>query len=242
MLLKAEHREADPPPRLAREKIDEMAAKPPGTTLRNCELIRYVPVDLPRDGSRQRREKCDWDLERRDSEGSACCCRKYRRCANWPGCSVSVAGCHRRRKLDEALRPPNRFHMARHVGIGPTLIQSLVGMALFNIFAGFEELTELPKCPNLYWSRPRCRVRSSTRRPSKENALAKERCRFYGTGQGPSPWTRLRSCSINGRRSLEQIAGGELECLNRLAVAALVAPPSQRAEVIAALGKPRRDQ
>lgn len=45
------------------------------------------------------------------------------------------------------------FTMARHVGEGPSLIQALVGIALFSIFAGELELAlQLPDAPNLYWS------------------------------------------------------------------------------------------
>jgi len=45
------------------------------------------------------------------------------------------------------------FALARHVGEGNNLIQSLVGVAIFHIFAKrLEEILELPDCPNLYWS------------------------------------------------------------------------------------------
>jgi len=43
--------------------------------------------------------------------------------------------------------------MARHVGEQPTLIQSLVGMAVFQTFAGcLEQLIEMPNSPNMYWA------------------------------------------------------------------------------------------
>ncbi len=159
MLLKAEHREVDPIAAGQRDqRIDEMAAKPAKDV--NVEELRtylstYRLIFREMENG-ARREKCDWDLERRiDSEGIGVLLpevQKMRELARLLSlrCRMHIV----EGKIDDALRDVQTgFAMARHVGDGPTLIQSLVGMALFNIFAKrLEELIELPKCPNLYWS------------------------------------------------------------------------------------------
>jgi hypothetical protein len=103
-----------------------------------------------------KRDYCDWDLEKRiDSEGIGVLLpevQKMRELARLLSlrCRMHMI----EGKLDEALHDVQfGFAMARHVGDGPTLIQALVGMALFNIFAQrLEQIIELPAAPNMYWS------------------------------------------------------------------------------------------
>lgn len=57
-------------------------------------------------------------------------------------------------KTDEALHWLQvGFVMARHVGEGPTLIQSLVGVAISSLMGrGLEDLIQQPGTPSLYWA------------------------------------------------------------------------------------------
>ena len=139
-------------------KIDEMVAKPLKEIERD-KLHGYL------DGYRQilrelesgaRHEYCDWDLERRiDADGVAALLPEIQKMRE-----LARLLSHRCRlhcvegKISEALQDVQfGFALAKHVGEGPTLINSLVGMAIFQIFAGkLEQIIELPGCPNLYWS------------------------------------------------------------------------------------------
>lgn len=57
-------------------------------------------------------------------------------------------------RFDDALRTAKTmFAMTRHLGEHPTLIGSLVGIAVANTASGpLEEMLEQPGCPNLYWA------------------------------------------------------------------------------------------
>jgi hypothetical protein len=159
MLLKGEHREIDPEAAALRDlRLDEMAAKP-AKEVNVEELRKYLSAfrlvfrELENGA---RRDRCDWDLEKRiDSEGIGVILpevQKTRELARLLSlrCRMHIV----EEKLDEALRDVQiGLALARHVADGPTLIQSLVGMAIFNIFAQrLEQISELPKAPNLYWS------------------------------------------------------------------------------------------
>jgi hypothetical protein len=58
------------------------------------------------------------------------------------------------RRFDDALvTAKTMFAIARHMNEHPTLIGSLVGVAIAQVAIGpLEELLELPGCPNLYWA------------------------------------------------------------------------------------------
>lgn len=159
MLLKAEIREVDPQAAGKRdERIDEMAAKPlkeiKVEDLSNyLQTYRLIFRELENGA---RRDHCDWDLEKRiDQEGIGVLLpevQKMRELARLLSlrCRLHMA----EGKIEDAIRDVQiGFSMARHIGDGPTLIQSLVGMAVFNIFAKrLEEIIETDKSPNLYWS------------------------------------------------------------------------------------------
>lgn len=159
MLLKGEQRDADPQAAAQRaEKIDEMAAKP-AKEVNVKELRDYLAtyrLIFREMETGAKRDHCDWDLEKRlDADGIGVLLpevQKMRELARLLSlrCRLhTVEG-----KLDDALRDVQiGFAMARHVGNGPTLIQSLVGMAFFHIFAKrLEEIIATDKSPNLYWS------------------------------------------------------------------------------------------
>ena len=57
-------------------------------------------------------------------------------------------------RFDDALgTAKTMFAVARHLGEHPTLIGSLVGLAIASIAVGpLEEMLEQPGCPNLYWA------------------------------------------------------------------------------------------
>jgi hypothetical protein len=57
-------------------------------------------------------------------------------------------------RFDEAIgTAKTMFAMARHMGENPTLIASLVGIAITSVAIGpLEEMLEQPGCPNLYWA------------------------------------------------------------------------------------------
>lgn len=159
VLMAAERRHPDPKQGYEYDaKIDELAAKPlkdiPLEELRNYlqparNLLREVE-----NGSK--RDRCDWELERRiDAEGIGVLLpevQKMRELARPLSlrCRLHMA----EGKAEDALLDVRTgFAMARHTGDGPTLIQALVGVALFHIFAHrLEEVLELPTCPNLYWA------------------------------------------------------------------------------------------
>lgn len=159
MLLKGENREVDPNAAAMRDqRLDEMASGPL-KDIKVKELRSYLSIyrlvfrELENGA---RRDHCDWDLEKRiDSEGIGVLLPEVQRTRELARllslrCRMHMA----EGKLDEALRDVQiGFALARHVGDGPTLIQSLVGMAIVNIFAQrLEQIIELPKSPNLYWS------------------------------------------------------------------------------------------
>jgi hypothetical protein len=57
-------------------------------------------------------------------------------------------------RFDEAIgTAKTMFAMARHMGENPTLVASLVGIAITAVAIGpLEEMLEQPGCPNLYWA------------------------------------------------------------------------------------------
>jgi hypothetical protein len=57
-------------------------------------------------------------------------------------------------RFDDSLRTTKTmFAMARHLGLHPTMIGELVGIAIAYITIGpLEEMLEQPGCPNLYWA------------------------------------------------------------------------------------------
>ena len=68
------------------------------------------------------------------------------------------------RKFDDAIfTAKTMFALSRHLGEHPTLIGSLVAIAIaFVAIAPLEEMLEQPNCPNLYWAARRtCRHHSS---------------------------------------------------------------------------------
>jgi hypothetical protein len=142
----------------ADQKIDELAGLPlkdiPLDELRSY-LQSWRSVLREVEGG-AKRDSCDWDLERRiDADGIGVLLpevQKMRELARALSlrCRLHIA----EGKLDEALADVRTgFAMARHTGKGPTLIQALVGFALFQIFAQrLEQILEMPDCPNLYWA------------------------------------------------------------------------------------------
>jgi hypothetical protein len=159
ILLLNEGRSNDP--KKAREhdaKIDEMAAKP-NKDINVAELREYL--QSYRQVFREleagaKRDKCDWDLERRaDADGIGMLLpevQKMRELARLLSlrCRLQIA----EGKIADALQDVQTgFAMARHVGEGPSLIQALVGMALFQIFSNrLEQIIDMPGSPNLYWA------------------------------------------------------------------------------------------
>ena len=101
-------------------------------------------------------DRCDWQLERRIyAEGIGLLLpevQKARESARVLRMQVRVALAER--NFDEALgHLQTGFALARGVGEGPTLIHSLVGMALTAIFCGeIDQLAQQPGAPNLYWA------------------------------------------------------------------------------------------
>src|SRR4029077_20123112 len=102
------------------------------------------------------RDRCDWDLDRRiDAEGIGVLLpevQKLRELARLLSlrCRLYLV----EGKIDAALRDVQTgFALSRHAGNGSTLIQSLVGMAIFQVFANrLEQIIATPKSPNMYWA------------------------------------------------------------------------------------------
>ncbi len=159
MMLLSERRLPDPKKVAEYDlKIEEMIAKP----------LNEIPIEELRgyvDSYRQvfreidlavKRDHCDWDLERRlDSDGIGVLLpeiQKMRELARMlkMRCHLHIA----EGKLNEALHDVQvGVTMGRHVGMGPSLIQSLVGMAVVSIFAGeLDLIIQQPGAPNLYWA------------------------------------------------------------------------------------------
>jgi hypothetical protein len=139
-------------------KIDEMMSRPSKEIkveeLKNY-LKRYAKVLREVDAAVVR-DQCDWELERR---------------FNADGIGALMPEVQKMRELARLLRIRTQIHitegktaeglhdikrglaMARHVGEGPSLIQWLIGAAIFQMFAAqLDRALELPDCPNLYWS------------------------------------------------------------------------------------------
>lgn len=139
-------------------RIDEMAEKP-ANEVKIDELQNYLQPYrnvLREVEAGARRDKCDWDLERRaDADGIGLLIpevQKMRELARLLSlrCRLHIV----QGKYAEALHDVQvGFAMSRHIGEGPTLIQSLVGIAIYAIFANrLEQIIEMKDCPNLYWA------------------------------------------------------------------------------------------
>jgi hypothetical protein len=155
-----------------RKAGDKLAAIPNEQLLQTDEWINMPLADLPRDRVRTflasckeifeiaeagaRCESCDWDLT---TEIRA------------KGIQFSLEGMQRMRTLAMLCRLRMRLEiaeghydravytarvglsMARHVGDAPTLISSLIGIALASVtLNGVEELMTQPGAPNLVWA------------------------------------------------------------------------------------------
>jgi hypothetical protein len=141
-LLLTEARQGDSKKAVERDQqIDEMAAKPV-KEIKIEELREYL--QSYRNVLREvemgaKRDKCDWDLERRaDADGIGLLIpeiQKMRELARLLSlrCGLHIA----EGKIAEAIQDVRTgFAMSRHIGDGPTLIQALVGFAIYAIFAG----------------------------------------------------------------------------------------------------------
>jgi hypothetical protein len=139
-------------------KIEEMMSKPRAEldVKAITEFIQQYSRAIREAEIAAQREQCDWDLERRmDVEGIGLLLpeiqkmRELARLINYR-CRVHIA----EGRFIEALNDVKTgMAMARHIGEGPTLIQTLVGLAVFQMFAScLDQILEMPDCPNLYWS------------------------------------------------------------------------------------------
>jgi hypothetical protein len=101
-----------------------------------------------------RRQSCDWEFDARP-EGFDLVIQEIqemRSLARLVALRVRVA--IREKKFDEAIDwLQTGFAMARHVSQGPTLIQSLVGIAACgNLNLAVEDLLQSPGAPSLFWA------------------------------------------------------------------------------------------
>ena len=129
-----------PSERLPRKEVEE-AISLYGTCLRQLELAA-------------RREKCDWDLPIR-SEGIGTIMpplSTYRQLARVLALRVRLHIAEGR--YDDAVHDlQTGYAMARHVSEGPTLIESLVGIAAADLMnQATMELVQIKGGPNLYWA------------------------------------------------------------------------------------------
>jgi hypothetical protein len=139
-------------------KIEEMLSRPINDDLLKAmsdHVSRYHSA-LHELGFAVRADRCDWGLEpciEADGIGTLLPeIQNMRELATLLSirCRLHIGRGH----AAEALRDVRAgFAMARHVAEGPTLIQALVGFAIFQIFAErLEQTLELSGCPNMYWS------------------------------------------------------------------------------------------
>jgi len=139
-------------------KIDDMLSK----TV-NDELLRAMNDDVAhrRNVLRElefasRGDRCDWGLEPIiDADGIGALLPEIQSMREIGTllsirCRLHIA----HGEAAEALRDVRTgFAMSRNIAEGPTLIQALVGFAVFQMFAErLEQTLELPNCPNMYWS------------------------------------------------------------------------------------------
>jgi hypothetical protein len=140
------------------QKIDEMAAGPLKDikTDRLRDYLQGYRNTLREVENGARRTECDWELERRiDVEGMGVLLpevQKLRELARLLSLRIRLRTAEG--DFEGALADVRTgFALARHAGDGPTLIQALVGFALFQIFAQrLEQMLEMPDCPNMYWA------------------------------------------------------------------------------------------
>ena len=139
-------------------KLHELCQKPlqeiPALSLRNY-LEKLAPVFRELEAA-AKKSTCDWELENRiDEEGIAVLFPEIQSMRELA--AILKFRCHLHLiegKTLEALHDIRiGFTMAVHVGNGPSLIQSLVGIAIFMIFSNeLDLLLQQPDAPNLYWS------------------------------------------------------------------------------------------
>lgn len=103
-----------------------------------------------------RRRDCDWQLEERMQAETIGLLlpelQNYRELARWLKLKAKLEIAEGR--FDEAARTMQTgFAMAHHLANGPTLIHSLVGLAINAIFCNVaEDFIRQPGAPNLYWA------------------------------------------------------------------------------------------
>jgi hypothetical protein len=157
-LLLSQSRFPDPKAANDRDfKIDEMLAKP-AKDVNLDELRGYIQPyrNVLREVENGAKcDRCDWDLEWRiDADGVGTLLPEVQKMREL-GRLLSVR-CRLHileGKVAEALQDVQLgLALGRHAGEGPTLIQSLVGVALSSIALGnLEKMIEMPNCPNFYW-------------------------------------------------------------------------------------------
>ena len=129
-----------PADKLPRKEIEDALGKY-GTSFRQMELAA-------------RRDKCDWDLPAR-TEGISLILpplSKYRALARASALRARLHAADG--NFDAAVHDlQTGYAMARHVAEGPTLIESLVGIAVAGLMnSATQELAQAKGGPNLYWA------------------------------------------------------------------------------------------
>lgn len=121
------------------------------------------------------RDTCDWELEARiDDQGISTIVPEIQWMRELAAILKFRCRSHLLEKNTVAALNDIRigFTMAKHIGEGPSLIQALVGIAIFSIFAGELELVlQLPDAPNLYWSLTALPPQFVRLRPAMEGEL-----------------------------------------------------------------------
>src|SRR5579862_6122949 len=139
-------------------KIDDMIAKPAHEIDRRAlsEYLQGYNSIFREVEAGAKCNQCDWGLDHAiDAEGIGVLLPEIQKMRELGRLLSARCTLHCvEGKLNEAFRDvQSGFAMAHHVGKGPTMIQMLVGVALFHMFeARLEQILVMPDCPNLYWS------------------------------------------------------------------------------------------